>query len=579
MKRKHLIFSVAVMLFGCIILAACSSDDDKNNGGHDGHPNQKANVAILYYAIGGGDLDNDTESDFARAAYQMTQASGSNVRYFVQYKYSSQEGYQKNFDKNKKGDANWNYHMSGKYGQVYRYELAWDMVNPQIFDNDGNINLNTGQLAFPGLATAHPFAGADFRMFDPQNVADFIRTCMQQAPNVEYYALVFGDHGGGFSVTSDYDKSTPAASAAMRGVMYDDNFGEDQPCLTPQELAQALNMLTAAERAKIKLVYYDCCLMNTLEVLGELHGLVPYALSSSHSVTAGNQALFVEAMAKVPTQGVATAISKFCGDLLEYQRKNYLYLKNNGYNTDGNEHYDYNLTDISKLDAAFAALKKVTDFLVKQDVSKVDAYIKAACSCYQFYNKEPFYDVVSYLKALKTNVFPNNVEYAALLQEAETAIRAAIAGHADYSYELDPTGKSVGLTFSVTLGFDANSVNMMYNGSKYLYNEADGRASIMSTMGGGQGITGNPYFNHIVVDNGDVWTYTWMDKNYKPDFSEDFKWVSNSSWLAWADYYKKTYFDQKTGWSRWFAKNPGVPCGNPPLNDENDYVRDIDYRK
>lgn len=125
--------------------------------------------------------------------------------------------------------------------------------------------------------------------------------------------------------------------------------------------------------------------MNTLEVLGELHGLVPYALSSSHSVTAGNQALFVEAMAKVPTQGVATAISKFCGDLLEYQRKNYLYLKNNGYNTDGNEHYDYNLTDISKLDAAFAALKKVTDFLVKQDVSNVDAYIKAACSCYQFY--------------------------------------------------------------------------------------------------------------------------------------------------------------------------------------------------
>jgi len=140
-------------------------------------------------------------------------------------------------------------------------------------------------------------------MFDPQNVADFIRTCMQQAPNVEYYALVFGDHGGGFSVTSDYDKSTPAASAA---------------------------------------------------------------------------------------------------------------------------------------------LKKVTDFLVKQDVSNVDAYIKAACSCYQFYNKEPFYDVVSYLKALKTNVFPNNAEYAALLQEAETAIRAAIAGHADYCYELDPTGKSVG---------------------------------------------------------------------------------------------------------------------------------------
>lgn len=71
--------------------------------------------------------------------------------------------------------------------------------------------------------------------------------------------------------------------------------------------------------------------MNTLEVLGELHGLVPYALSSSHSVTTGNQALFVEAMAKVPTQGVATAISKLCADLLEYQRKNYLYLKNNGY--------------------------------------------------------------------------------------------------------------------------------------------------------------------------------------------------------------------------------------------------------
>ena len=83
-----------------------------------------------------------------------------------------------------------------------------------------------------------------------------------------------------------------------------------------------------------------------------------------------------------------------------------------------------------------------TDFLVKQDVSNVDAYIKAACSCYQFYNKEPFYDVVSYLKALKTNVFPNNAEYAALLQEAETAIRAAIAGHATTVMSLTPRAKA-----------------------------------------------------------------------------------------------------------------------------------------
>ena len=110
------------------MLAACS-DSDKNNDDNGKTPavNTDADVVILSYVIGGGDLDYDSEIDMIRAAINLPY---SNVRYFAQYKYSSQEGYAKKFAKSKKEDPAYNYQMSGDYGKVYRFELSPGMLNP-----------------------------------------------------------------------------------------------------------------------------------------------------------------------------------------------------------------------------------------------------------------------------------------------------------------------------------------------------------------------------------------------------------------------------------------------------------------
>ena len=125
MKRKSLFLSAVILLFGGLVLAACSKDDNNDNGGTPPETptvNTTADVVILSYGIGGGDLDSDAECDFIKAAYMLQ--SYKNVRYFAQYKYSSEDGFAKTTAKNKEKDPSYNYQLSGDYGKVYRFELT-----------------------------------------------------------------------------------------------------------------------------------------------------------------------------------------------------------------------------------------------------------------------------------------------------------------------------------------------------------------------------------------------------------------------------------------------------------------------
>ena len=100
---------------------------------------------------------------------------------------------------------------------------------------------------------------------------------MQQAPNAKAYVLAFGNHGGAYNITRDYNKSLPT-----RGVMYDDNL-PGEPCMSPMEVAAALDELSR----KPDMIYFDCCIMSNLEVLGELQGRTKFVFASGHSVIEG----------------------------------------------------------------------------------------------------------------------------------------------------------------------------------------------------------------------------------------------------------------------------------------------------
>jgi len=100
------------------------------------------------------------------------------VRTFVQFKYSA--------EKHKTWSAN--YEPSGEYGSVYRFEINKQSLNPAFTGDINKVKVFSGE-GFKKMASA------DFNMYEPQNLTDFINWCIKEAPGAKAYVLAFGDHG------------------------------------------------------------------------------------------------------------------------------------------------------------------------------------------------------------------------------------------------------------------------------------------------------------------------------------------------------------------------------------------------
>ena len=105
---------------------------------------------------------------------------------------------------------------------------------------------------------------ANYRLDDPQHLADFIKDAKQRCP-ADKYILIFWDHGDTFGVNDQpVQNSYPEepASTGTRGVIYDDNI-KDAKGMSIFEMAEGLKR----SDTKLDLIYMDVCLMNTIENL------------------------------------------------------------------------------------------------------------------------------------------------------------------------------------------------------------------------------------------------------------------------------------------------------------------------
>ena len=554
---KKVLFFAALLISG-LMFTACSSSDDNPGGTTPPGPTPtgKADVVFMYYAIGGSDLDDDTEEALADIAYYQ-QGSFPNARTFVQYKYSA------------KPNARWDkgYVMSGDPGCAYRFEASKENLNPKFYINQNNeSNINQIGKVFT-LNDKMKVGDGTYKMYDPNNLKDFINYCMQQEPNAKVYVLAFGDHGGAYNITADYNKSL----AQSRGVMYDDNIG-GKPCMSPTEIATAVK----AVGKKIDLVFFDCCLMSNLEVLSELHStnLIDYVFASGHTVTQSPMDLFLLDVVKGLNKGSwLDGAKQYVSDITKLKEDSYkLKPKPRGRNM------DYTLTDMSKLPAALASIKAVTDYLVAIPEAtletKKDAFTEAASSCYQYTNTDAFYDIVSYFNALKEKVFTNDQAYAQLVENAKKAIYACHVAHQEYNYVSDTEKDKPhwNLSYSVNLGF--NSSRLDFSNVK----EADKRnvqnqGVIMIAIKAGNGKPGDPYYNDFMLENGDNYFASWeegQEENVR--FVNNYYAKGSHSYESWDNTYRTMAFDRTTGWSGWMKKNTGIPYDNPPYGDEGNVV-------
>ena len=543
--------TVILIICGSVVaLTACSNKDESAGGNGSGREDATSQVVLMYYGVGGMNLDCETEESLG--GFALEQASGTGVRSFVQFKYSA------------KRHPNWNsaYEPSGDYGCVYRFEMNESSLNPNF---KGNINR---AKAFAG-AGFKKFAGSDFKMYNSQNLADFINYCMQQAPNAKAYVLAFGDHGGAYNITTDYDKSL-----VTRGVMYDDNL-DGRPCMSPKEIATALDKVSRQP----DVIFFDCCIMSNLEVLGELQGRTKYVFASGHTVTQSPldklcKSLMNVAKSSNADEGIKTHMGAFVKTITDDMSNSYkLAQLAQGYHLKYS--MDYTLTDMSKLPALLTSIKGVVDFLRKTDISAIDIdlFNDAASGCYQYVDNRPLFDVVGYLNQLKEKAFKGNSEFAALASQVETAAKACHIAHDEFSYDKNGIDKKYNLTYSVTLGFTSSRlIFSTTNKDVAEHTPTTPQGIIMHSVGAGSGTTSSPYYNDYMLENGDNFLAQWVKGEEENFRNISYYWKKGSGpHFSWDNTYRTLQFDKATGWSDWMKKNPGIHYDNPPYDNQYNY--------
>lgn len=551
--KKCLFF--AAMLFAGLTFTACGDDDPVSNGGGTSPESgttpatQTCDIVYMYYGIAGGNLDESTEDAFVDIVKE--QEKHSNVRTFIQFKYSQKRhpSYTSFYD------------MSGDYGCAYRFEANSTTLNSKYGTTESQEK--------PFLLTADMKVGdGTYKMYDPENLATFMKWCRDQVPNAKVYVLSFGDHGGAYSITSDYDKS----KAGMRGVMYDDNIA-GKPCMSPTEIATAIKSVNK----KVDLVFFDCCLMSNLEVLGELQAtnLVDYVIASGHSVNQSPLSTLCTDLSSAISKGnYLDGAKEYIKDITIAMETKYIMNPR-----PKNRNMDYTLTDLRKLPTAFASIKAVADYLSKipeTDLNaKEEGFSNAAGLAYQYTNNKPFYDMGSYLEHLKKYALPNDNNFKTLADKAISDLKACQLAHQEYNYisDTEKINPSYNLTYSVTLGFTSSRLDfsLVTNGSK----DVEKQGVIMNTVKGGKGETNDPYYNDYFLENGLNYYSAWnkdQEENVRYVNYYDVNGSKGAAYRNWDATYRTTVFDKNTGWSNWMKVNTGIPWNNPPKDDEGNVV-------
>ena len=172
-------------------------------------------------------------------------------------------------------------------------------------------------------------------LHDPQNLTDFINWSKEQCPADEYILLLW-NHGSGWVPKHD--------EPANRAVVHDDIF--DKKGLSLDGLVKGIK----DSGTKMKMVYYDACLMGMVEIMAGLTECTEYVMSASHL-----------------TPGIGGDYNSLMHHLnnstnFEEAMKEYCYETVSHWNVEGCP-YDLTLANLSKMDQLLGEIKVFSGYL------------------------------------------------------------------------------------------------------------------------------------------------------------------------------------------------------------------------
>ena len=264
-------------------LTACSDKDDTATSPDNPITDNMADVTVIFYGCGGGNLDAMTIQNL-RDFYKAKPESYKDVKVVMQYKFSKTKSFypeeEEMFlkDLKEKGEA----YMDSTIKKGTYLKWIGTKANSTF-----RCVLDPGKTLRQQIVDSYlPDENIDFT--HPDTIANFIRWAATQCP-AKRYVLLLNDHGRGFlpyqeagdGSFTDYYESDPRTQKSPRRALLDDK-GLNKS-LTAFKLAQAIR----SSGISITTVYFDCCLMNALEYLFEIKDLCRYVVASSYTIQGG----------------------------------------------------------------------------------------------------------------------------------------------------------------------------------------------------------------------------------------------------------------------------------------------------
>lgn len=484
------------------------------------HDMQKPQYTIMFYTIGGGDLDLAIEDNLMEAM-RMMYTSDVSVRFFVQMKYSNEQTYwKKQMEKNPKLNKNEYRPRGGDFSTVYRYELL-----PSLLTKNGK-----DMQKLPASAK-YGNQGDKAAFYNPDSIASFINYCKAQNPTADKYIFILSDHGGGYSPLNDFDKSvssTPSPIGPRRAV-----------CFDPQLEGNSITMLELKEGIlksnvqKFDLMFFDCCLLNIVDVICEMPGVADYTLASGHSTSGCDYGNLLKQLylSLGGYQSKLDAFKRYTQNCADVHKERY----KNG-STDVRDYYiDWALTQTDQLSAMMSAMKTFTDavctYYDKETLSAAELlakYQKAANYPWHYCDIYPYYDLAGYAYVLADVM--NDPQITEAYNNLVKTIGNAIIYH---SYANNAENN---LSYSINVGAKGYlRYDFKKDHTTFACFDKDGNVGFY-----------NPNTGEIVADP--------SNENASPKY-------------AWKNSFDQTAFEKATGWTRWMEKNPSMPHNNPPDDD------------
>jgi hypothetical protein len=348
--------------------------------------------------------------------------------------------------------------------------------------------------------TYEPVMDASLPLSDPAVLADYIQWSKGAFPAQKYILILWG-HGNGWLPLPGRD------GPQARSVVTDDNVA-GMPELSVTALVEGIQR----SATHIEVVYYDACLMNMLENLGELQEVANYCLAAGH-LTPGMGGDY-GTLLKLLSGSTDTVMNIV--DYCYYTMAHWNVFPDRA---------DITFTDLSKLPEVFTVVKKISEELrgsYEDDAILPDDYGRIHAAPYSIY--------YSYFPIKREKAEPGVYFYDAQMPYDETHSLLVYVDLYNYVQYLAVR------TFNPKL-FSYASELLAAMSEAIIYGEESDSLPVMSTFS-------------VTLVGKDVWEH---GTPLVPVLA-----YNNGAYEALA-------FDKATGWSKWLRTNEALPLIENPL--------------